>query len=127
MCLNELSMCNKMVDLTRNNLFPTSEEVAALSLQFGLPVSVDGQSPLLLPGLGPGNEGGGAKEGGGASVTPERPITPYVTPRTKRVWLYLDDSNPEYDEVLRQRKKSKEKDFVQMNIVSTKVISLPRH
>ena len=41
MCLNELSVVSEMGDVTRNGLFPTAEEVAALSLQFAVPAGLE--------------------------------------------------------------------------------------
>lgn len=111
MCLNELRMTNLMADIARNNLFPTAEEVAALSLQFGIP-SIS--SPLTTDERAKEEE----KEEG---HTPQRPMTPYLKPRTKRVSLYLDASNPEYEEALRERMRSRTKEgenFIQSNIVS---------
>ncbi len=39
MVLNELSSVREMSDVTRNNLFPSAEEVTALSVQFALPAT----------------------------------------------------------------------------------------
>ena len=102
-----------MTDLTRNNLFPSSEEVAALSLQFALPSVMEGKaSPHFHPDKAHRED-----------HTSLRPMTPYLKPKTKRVWLYLDASNPQYEEMLKQRKSMREeghaKDFVQSNIVSS--------
>ena len=110
MCLNDLGVANLMTDLTRNNLFPSSEEVAALSLQFALP-TMDGEAPPRIPDQGPRED-----------HTSLRPMTPYLMPRTKRVWLYLDANNPRYEELLRQRRsmlaEGNIQNFIRSNIVS---------
>ncbi len=41
MCLNDLSLGLEMADLTRNNLFPSAEEIASLSLQFAVPAGLE--------------------------------------------------------------------------------------
>ena len=100
-------LVNKMADLTRSNIFPSAEEVAALSLQFGLPAYMEHRSPAP-----PARD-----------LTPQRPMTPHLTPRRKRERILLDHSNREYEAMLRERAKSKDggvagKDFIQSNKVS---------
>lgn len=107
MCLNELELAREMVDLTRNSLFPSAKEMTLLSVMCPRPATGEPRSPVI--------------EDKGESPDLSRPMTPDLKPRTKGVVLYLDSSNPEYEELLRERKKRRgegERDFMQSNIVS---------
>ena len=115
MCLNELELAKEMADLTRNNLFPSAREVSMLGFMFPRAV-VEAEQ-----GEGTGEEG----EESQLSPIPEyyshlpRPMAPKLEPRTKKVCLYLDANNPEYEEMLRERRNQGERaNFIQSNIVS---------
>lgn len=92
--------------MTRNNLFPTAEEVAALSIQFALPSTVTPEPPTSPDHA----------HGKGHS-SPARPKRPDVV-SGKTLWLTPDTSNPEFDEAIRRRRMlGYRKNFIQSNIV----------
>ncbi len=106
MCLNELELVREMADITRNNLFPTPEEVAALSLQFALPATIESEtseSEILRSEL---------------DHTPQRPKAPFViSSRSRGVSIPLDTNNPSFNDVIRKRRTASSKDYIQSNIV----------
>lgn len=117
MCLNELELVKEMSDLTRNNIFPSAREVGVLGFMF--------------PHATTEGEEGEREEGEESQLPPipeyhlPRPMTPKLEPRTKKVWLYLDSSNPEYEDMLRDRNarnQGESANFIQSNIVSLHVV-----
>lgn len=109
MCLYELEIMKEMANLTRNSLFPTAEEVAALSLQFSIPSIMHSSGPTSAKGeeAGPGIE---------QDHTPQRPMAPLLTHKQKRLSLSLDTTNRAYEELIKERQKIS-KDYIQLNIV----------
>ena len=106
MCLSELDVAKEMADLTRNNLFPTANEVAALSLQFSHPSNIESEVASVTE---PPEE----------DHTPERPMAPYLTSIGKRsIALPMDTFNHDYMAFVKERRKSLKKDHIQFNIVS---------
>ena len=110
MCLSELSVVGEMADLTRTGLLPSAQEVAALSLHFGLPVTHQTTHEH--------------------SPDPTHPTPPpdHVPTQSKRVWQPLELSNSLYEKFLRD-KKTERPDFVHRNIVSVRphVVGVCQH
>ena len=114
MCLNELELSREMADLTRNNLFPSAKEVSILSL-LSPPPPPPPPTTITPPSPTHRHRRGEEEEG----EEQERPKTPDVKPRTKKVVMSLDANNPDYERILQARKKAEQekKDFIQSNIV----------
>ena len=112
-CLNWLGLVDDMLTITRNDLFPSAQDISSLSLHFSLP------APLPEPLRRDDPSEVGTKERG-RSVSLQ-PLSPNVVPRgrTRRIWTPLDLDNPEFVATLRHRAKLK-KDF----LVQNKVCSL---
>jgi len=109
-CLNWLGLVDDMLTITRNDLFPSAEDISSLSLHFSLPAPLPEPLRRDVP-----SEVGTKERGRSVSL---RPLAPNVVPRgkTRRVWTPLDLDNPEFIATLRQRAKLK-KDFVLHNKV----------
>lgn len=108
-CLSGLEVVDNMLDISRNNLFPTAEEVASLNLHFSLPAPLQAsQTP---------REQGREKEEVDSSHTLQRPKAPCARSHVskRRVWTALDTTNPDFDLSIRRRGLGK--DYIQSNIV----------